>query len=57
MRIRWLMLVLVAGCTSAGATTLHSASAVEAVRQDCKPLNAKSAVVHCTPVPAATGER
>ena len=29
---------------------------VQFVRNECKPLNAKSAVVHCTPTPVADGE-
>src|SRR5262245_23143234 len=78
MRIRWLGLILVAGCTSAGATTLHSTVAtvrddarvcldggaapwrvgepVRFVHDDCKPLNAKSAVVRCAPTAVGDGE-
>ena len=51
MRIRWLLLLLVAGCTSTGAGTLQSTTP-----QECKPLNAKSAVVRCTPTEVAVGE-
>jgi len=48
---------IIAGCTTAEAPALQA----NGMRQECAPLNAKSAIVHCKQVPVegggATGQK
>lgn len=46
-----LAFAIIAGCTSAEVPALHASG----VQQQCAPLNAKSAIVHCKTVPADGG--
>ncbi|HEX9101335.1 MAG TPA: hypothetical protein VF997_03990, partial [Polyangia bacterium] len=43
-------------CLDGGGAALAVGAAVQLVRASCAPLNAKSAVVRCTPVAVADGE-
>jgi hypothetical protein len=56
MRSRLLGLLFIAGCTtSLGPTVQPTVAGQAGEREVCKPLNAKSSVVHCTPAPVAEG--
>jgi hypothetical protein len=53
MRSGLLAFLLVAGCTTAETPALQPQAGT---RVECAPLNAKSAIVHCKPVPIAAAD-